>query len=95
MTSRYSFWDEIVASVEWLLKLVLPAVFAIVIVASPWVYLYVFGWRLFLRLYPVLYLCTLAGFALIMALLNRRELLVRVRKWRAARRQTTDLKKAA
>ena len=30
------------------------------------------------------YLCFLVGFALIMAFLNRRELLVRMRDWRAA-----------
>jgi len=40
------------------------------------------------------YLYALVGFAIIMAFLNCRELLVRMRDWRAARK-STELRKAA
>jgi len=57
-----------------------------VLIAAPWIILYFGGWRL--------YLYVLVGFALIMALMNRRELRSRVRNWRAAPK-LKKLKKAA
>jgi hypothetical protein len=73
----------------------LPVVFAVllgtVLVASPWIILFHDGWppslRLFVRLYLLPYPLVMLAFALIMACVCRRELTVRVRKWRAARSQ--------
>lgn len=97
MTSRYPLArilrDNLVALIAPLPAL-LTVLFVIVIVASPWIILGIGGWRLFLRLYLLQYPFVLVGFALIMAFLNRRELLVRVRDWRAARKPT-ELRKAA
>jgi hypothetical protein len=68
----------------------LPVVFAVLLVvwavASPWIILLYGGWRLLLRWSLLQYPLALLGFGLIMALVNRRELLVRVRNWRAARK---------
>jgi len=68
----------------------LPVVFAVLLVvwavASPWIALLNGGWRSLLRWCLLQYPFVLLGFALIMALINRRELLVRVRDWRAARK---------
>jgi cobalamin biosynthesis protein CobD/CbiB len=64
----------------------LVALFAPVIVALPWIILFLAGWHL--------YLYVLVGFALIMLCLNRRELAGRVRNWRAARK-SKELRKAA
>jgi len=100
MTSRYPFarrfrdilfaFRDLVA----LLLVVFAALLGIAIVVSPWIILGRGGWRLFLPLYLLPYALLLVGFALIMAFLNRRELLVRVRNWRAARK-STELRKAA
>jgi hypothetical protein len=68
----------------------LPVVFAVLLVVwavtSPWIILLYGGWRLLLRWCLLQYPFALLGFAVIMALVNRRELLVRVRNWRAARK---------
>jgi hypothetical protein len=57
-----------------------------VLVAVPWIILYFGGWRLSLYV--------LVGFALIVALINSRELPGRVRAWRA-NPKSKELKKAA
>jgi hypothetical protein len=64
----------------------LVALLGPVIVVLPWVILFLVGWRL--------YLYVLVGFGSIMQCLNRRELLGRVRNWRAARK-SKELRKAA
>jgi hypothetical protein len=61
------------------------ALFGPVIATLPWIILYLGG------LFG--YLAALAGFALIMAFLNRRELSGRVRNWRAASKsKSTEFK---
>lgn len=69
----------------------LAALLGPVLVAVPWIILYFGGgyfggWRL--------YLYFLVGFALVMALINSRELRGRVRNWRAGPK-SKELKKAA
>jgi hypothetical protein len=56
------------------------------LVAVPWIILYFGRWRL--------YVYVLVGFALIMALINSRELTGRVRNWRADPK-SKELRKAA
>jgi|ERR1035441_2106328 hypothetical protein len=97
MTSHYPlvriFRDNLLAFLAPLPAL-LAVLFVIVIVASPWVLLAIGGWHLFLRLYLIPYPFVLVAFGLIMAVINRRELLVRFRDWRASRKPA-ELKKAA
>ncbi len=96
MTSRSFariFMDDLIAFVDQLLT-VLAYFVATVIMGAPWIILWVGGWRLFLRLYLLPYPFILVSFALIMALLNRRELVARVRNRRAPRKPT-ESKKAA
>jgi hypothetical protein len=68
----------------------LPIALALLLVlwaiASPWIIVLYGGWRLALRLYPIQYLLVFLGFALVMALVYRRELIVRILNWRAARK---------
>lgn len=80
-----------VAPLPW----VLVALLGIWIVVSPWIILGLGGWRLFLRLYLLPYVIVLVGWVLIMTFLNRRELLVRLLDWRAARASQQNLRKAA
>jgi hypothetical protein len=101
MTARYPFvrvlrdilvvFMDLVALLGW----VLVALLGIWIVVSPWIILGLGGWRLFLRLYLLPYVFVLVGLALIMMFLNQRELLVRVRDWRAERASQQNLRKAA
>jgi len=56
------------------------------VVVSPWVIFLKGGWRLLLRCYLLPYPLVVLSFALIMAFVNRRELLTRVRNWRAKRK---------
>lgn len=70
---------------HWVL-LALLMIAVVVIMVSPWILLLSGGWHLFLRWYLLPYPFVFLGFALIMALVQRRELLVRVRNWRAARK---------
>jgi hypothetical protein len=100
MTSRdplaQVFKDTLVAyrdAIALLLQ-VLGYLLGTVFVLLPWLILFLGGWRLFLRLYLLPYAFVFVGFALIMAFLNRRELMVRMRNWRAARKPT-ELRKAA
>jgi uncharacterized RDD family membrane protein YckC len=84
--------DELVVFREYLVVvlLILPAT---VIVASPWILTLAGGWRLFLRWYLLPYPFALAGFAIIMAFFNRRELKVRFGSWKASQksRQVRDV----
>jgi len=68
----------------------LPVVFAVLLavwaVVSPWISFLKGGRRLLLRWCLLQYPLVLLSFALVMALVNRRELLVRVRNWRATRK---------
>ena len=100
MTSRdplaQVFKDTLVAyrdAIALLLQ-VLGYLIGTVFVLLPWLILFLGGWRLFLRLYLLPYAFVFVGFALIMAFLNRRELMVRMWNWRAARKPT-ELRKAA
>lgn len=100
MTSRdplaRGFRDILVAYRDTfvLLLLVLGYLLGTVFLLLPWLILFLGGWRVFLRLYLLPYAFVFVGFALIMAFLNRRELLVRMRNWRIARKPT-ELRKAA
>jgi hypothetical protein len=58
---------------------------AIAIGVLPWLLLFLGGWRLLLRWYLIPYPFVLIGFAIIMLLFNRREILARVQKGRAPR----------
>ena len=100
MTSRdplaRGFRDILVAYRDTfvLLLLVLGYLLGTVFLLLPWLILFRSGWRVFLRLYLLPYAFVFVGFALIMAFLNRRELLLRMRNWRVARKPT-ELRKAA
>jgi hypothetical protein len=82
MASRYSlarqFRDSLVALITW----VLAHLFGILVMVSPWLILFSGGWRPFLRWYLLPYPFALVGFAIIMAFVSRRQLLVRVREWK-------------
>ena len=101
MTSRHPFARVlrdifvVFMGVVGLLGWVLVALLGVWIVVSPWIILRLGGWRLFLRLYLLPYVFVLVGLALIMMFFNRRELLVRVRDWRAERASQQNLRKAA
>ncbi len=82
VSTVYRFVLDTVLDAVRILPLVLIILFAIVVVASPWILLFSGGWRLFLRWYLIPYPFVLLGFALIMAFVNRRDLLVRARNWR-------------
>lgn len=70
---------------HWVL-LALLMIAIVVLMVSPWILLFSGGWHLFLLWYVLPYPFVFLGFALILALVHRRELLVRVRNWRAARK---------
>jgi len=72
------FMQKLVAS----LRVVFALLLVVGVVVSPWVIFLKGGWRLILRCYLLPYPLVLLGFALIMALVNRRELLTRLRNWR-------------
>ena len=71
--SAQGFADELVVLKDYLvvLLLILPAT---VIVASPWILFLARGWHWLLRWYVLPYPFALACFAIIMILINRREL---------------------
>jgi hypothetical protein len=91
--SVQGFTDELVVFRDYLVVvlLILPST---VIVASPWILFFVGGWRLFLRWYLLPYPFALIGFAIIMALINSRELKARLANWRASPK-SNQLKNAA
>jgi hypothetical protein len=96
ISALFRFARDIVIDTARILPLALIIVFSIVCMASPWILLFSGGWRLFLRWYLLPYPFVLLGFGLIMAFSNRRELLVRLRNWRAIRKsEELELKKVA
>jgi hypothetical protein len=86
VSALYRFACDIVRETARILPIVIVVLFVLLVVASPWILFFSGGWRLLLRWYLLPYPFVLLGFALLMALANRRELLVRVRNWRAARK---------
>lgn len=72
----------------------LAILFAIVLVASPWILLPLGGWGLFFRWYLLPYPIVLISFVVLMTLVYRRELLARARNRRGNGR-SEDLPKAA
>lgn len=80
--SAQGFTDELVVFRDYLVVvlLILPST---VIVASPWILFLARGWHWLLRWYVLPYPFALACFAIIMALINRRELKGRIGTWRA------------
>ena len=68
------------------LRVVFAGLLLVWALVSPWIIFIYGGWRMLLRWYLRPYPFVLLGFALVMALINRRELLVEVRNWRAARK---------
>jgi hypothetical protein len=71
---------------------VLAILLTVWVVASPWILLIYGGWRMLLRSYLLPYPLVLLAFGLVMALFNRRELLARVRNWRAGRKSKLLMK---
>ena len=90
---RRKFLDSVIVFRDYFVGW-LAVVFATVLVASPWVLLSLGGWGLFLRWYLLPYPIALVGFAILMALVYRRELPVRARNWRG-NRKSEELRKAA
>jgi len=82
MASRYSLARQFRDNLLALVALPLVHLVGIVVVVSPWLILFSGGWRLFLRWYLLPYPFALVGFAIVVAFVSRRQLLVRVREWK-------------
>jgi hypothetical protein len=87
VSALYRFARDTARDTARMLPLVLAFLLVVWIVASPWILFWGGGWHLLLRWYLLPYPFVLLGVGLITAFVKRRELLVRVRNWRAARTQ--------
>jgi hypothetical protein len=97
VSALYRFALDIARDTTRILAYGLLVLLIVAVVASPWMILLFGGsWDLLLRWYVLPYPFVLLGFGIIIAFFKRRELLVRVRDWRAGRaRKSKELKKAA